>query len=102
LFFFSSRRRHTRCYRDWSSDVCSSDLLEYTRAGVFETTFREETETDLFGEQTVLCGGVTALIQAGFETLTAAGYAPEIAYFECKIGRASCRERADILVMGGA
>src|SRR5204862_454804 len=53
------------------------------RAGVFETTFREETETDLFGEQTVLCGGVTALIQAGFETLTAAGYAPEIAYFEC-------------------
>ena len=53
------------------------------RAGVIETNFREETETDLFGEQTVLCGGVTALIQAGFETLTAAGYAPEIAYFEC-------------------
>jgi len=54
-----------------------------TRAGVLETTFREETETDLFGEQAVLCGGVTALVQAGFETLTTAGYAPEIAYFEC-------------------
>src|SRR5881397_3028374 len=54
-----------------------------THAGVLETTFREETETDLFGEQAVLCGGVTALVQAGFETLTAAGYAPEIAYFEC-------------------
>jgi ketol-acid reductoisomerase len=53
------------------------------RAGVLETTFREETETDLFGEQAVLCGGVTALVQSGFETLTKAGYAPEIAYFEC-------------------
>ncbi len=53
------------------------------RAGVIETTFREETETDLFGEQTVLCGGVTALAQAGFETLVEAGYAPEMAYFEC-------------------
>jgi ketol-acid reductoisomerase len=53
------------------------------RAGVIETTFREETETDLFGEQSVLCGGVTALIQAGFETLTEAGYSPEMAYFEC-------------------
>ncbi len=53
------------------------------RAGVLETTFREETETDLFGEQTVLCGGVTALMQAGFETLVEAGYAPESAYFEC-------------------
>ena len=53
------------------------------RAGVIETTFREETETDLFGEQTVLCGGLTALIQAGFETLVEAGYAPEMAYFEC-------------------
>ncbi len=53
------------------------------RAGVIETTFREETETDLFGEQAVLCGGVTALIQSGFETLTEAGYAPEMAYFEC-------------------
>jgi ketol-acid reductoisomerase len=54
-----------------------------TRAGVLETTFQEETETDLFGEQAVLCGGVTALIQAGFETLVEAGYQPEIAYFEC-------------------
>ncbi len=53
------------------------------RAGVIETTFREETESDLFGEQVVLCGGVSALINAGFETLVEAGYAPEIAYFEC-------------------
>jgi ketol-acid reductoisomerase len=53
------------------------------RAGVFETTFKEETETDLFGEQTVLCGGTTALIVAGYETLIEAGYAPEMAYFEC-------------------
>jgi ketol-acid reductoisomerase len=54
-----------------------------TRAGVIETTFTEETETDLFGEQAVLCGGVTALIEAGFNTLVEAGYQPEIAYFEC-------------------
>ncbi|HEY2763254.1 MAG TPA: ketol-acid reductoisomerase [Pseudonocardiaceae bacterium] len=54
-----------------------------TRAGVIKTTFTEETETDLFGEQTVLCGGATALVQAGFEVLTEAGYAPEVAYFEC-------------------
>ena len=54
-----------------------------TRAGVIETTFAEETETDLFGEQAVLCGGVSALIKAGFETLVEAGYQPEIAYFEC-------------------
>ncbi|WP_099159725.1 ketol-acid reductoisomerase [Virgibacillus ndiopensis] len=53
------------------------------RAGVLETTFQEETETDLFGEQAVLCGGVTNLIKAGFETLTEAGYQPEVAYFEC-------------------
>lgn len=53
------------------------------RAGIIETTFKEETETDLFGEQAVLCGGLTALIQAGFETLTEAGYSPEMAYFEC-------------------
>ncbi len=57
--------------------------LGATRAGVIETTFAEETETDLFGEQTVLCGGVSALIKAGFETLVNAGYQPEIAYFEC-------------------
>lgn len=54
-----------------------------TRAGVIETTFREETETDLFGEQAVLCGGVTELVNAGFETLVDAGYSPEMAYFEC-------------------
>jgi ketol-acid reductoisomerase len=66
-----------------------SDALAYaagigcTRAGVIETSFKEETETDLFGEQAVLCGGVTALVKAGFETLTAAGYRPEMAYFEC-------------------
>jgi ketol-acid reductoisomerase len=54
-----------------------------TRAGVIETTFAEETETDLFGEQAVLCGGVSALIKAGFQTLVDAGYQPEIAYFEC-------------------
>ena len=53
------------------------------RAGVIETTFKEETETDLFGEQAVLCGGLTALIQAGYETLVEAGYSPEMAYFEC-------------------
>jgi hypothetical protein len=54
-----------------------------TRAGVVETTFTEETETDLFGEQAVLCGGVSALVKAGFETLVEAGYQPEVAYFEC-------------------
>ncbi|MBQ9930738.1 MAG: ketol-acid reductoisomerase, partial [Firmicutes bacterium] len=53
------------------------------RAGILETTFKEETETDLFGEQAVLCGGVTELMKAGFETLVEAGYAPEMAYFEC-------------------
>jgi ketol-acid reductoisomerase len=57
--------------------------LGATRAGVLETTFAEETETDLFGEQAVLCGGVTALVKAGFETLVEAGYQPELAYFEC-------------------
>ena len=67
----------------------SADALAYakglgcTRAGVIETTFAEETETDLFGEQAVLCGGVSALVKAGFETLVKAGYQPEIAYFEC-------------------
>jgi len=66
-----------------------ADALAYaagigcTRAGVLQTTFREETETDLFGEQTVLCGGVTALIKGGFDTLVNAGYSPELAYFEC-------------------
>jgi ketol-acid reductoisomerase len=60
-----------------------ADAIGGTRAGVIETTFAAETETDLFGEQAVLCGGVTALVRAGFETLTEAGYAPEMAYFEC-------------------
>ena len=54
-----------------------------TRAGVMETTFKEETETDLFGEQSVLCGGISELIKAGFDTLVEAGYQPEIAFFEC-------------------
>ncbi|MEX0750645.1 MAG: ketol-acid reductoisomerase, partial [Dehalococcoidia bacterium] len=54
-----------------------------TRSGVLETTFKEETETDLFGEQSVLCGGVTSLVKKAFETLTEAGYQPELAYFEC-------------------
>ena len=69
-----------------------------TRAGVLETTFAEETETDLFGEQAVLCGGVSALIKAGFETLVQAGYQPEIAYFEC------CHELkliVDLIYQGG-
>src|SRR3989441_2176972 len=69
-----------------------------TRAGVLETTFAEETETDLFGEQAVLCGGVSALIKAGFETLVDAGYQPEIAYFEC------CHELkliVDLIYQGG-
>src|SRR5450631_4124920 len=57
--------------------------LGCTRAGVLETTFTEETETDLFGEQAVLCGGVSELVKAGFETLVNAGYQPEVAYFEC-------------------
>jgi ketol-acid reductoisomerase len=60
-----------------------ADAIGGTRAGVIETTFAEETETDLFGEQAVLCGGLTELVRAGFETLTEAGYAPEMAYFEC-------------------
>ena len=60
-----------------------ADAIGGTRAGVLETTFEEETETDLFGEQVVLCGGLTALVQAGFETLVDAGYQPESAYFEC-------------------
>ena len=67
--------------RRWRCPTRSA--LGCTRAGVLETTFAEETETDLFGEQTVLCGGVSALVKAGFETLVEAGYQPEIAYFEC-------------------
>ena len=60
-----------------------ADGIGATRAGVLETTFTEETETDLFGEQAVLCGGVSALVKAGYETLVEAGYQPESAYFEC-------------------
>lgn len=60
-----------------------ASLIGGGRSGIIETTFKEETETDLFGEQVVLCGGLTALVEAGFETLTEAGYAPEMAYFEC-------------------
>jgi len=63
--------------------VSYAKAIGATRAGVIETTFSEETETDLFGEQAVLCGGVSALVKAGFETLVEAGYQPEIAYFEC-------------------
>jgi len=65
------------------TSLCYGKGIGVTRAGVFQTTFEEETETDLFGEQAVLCGGVTSLIQAGFETLVEAGYQPEMAYFEC-------------------
>ena len=63
--------------------LASADAIGGTRAGVLETTFKEETETDLFGEQAVLCGGVCALMKAGFDTLVEAGYQPESAYFEC-------------------
>ena len=66
-----------------ASLVLLAYIIRLTRAGVIETTFSEETETDLFGEQAVLCGGASALIKAGFETLVEAGYQPEIAYFEC-------------------
>ena len=77
-------------FTDINEDYSARDVaLSYakanggTRAGVLETTFKEETETDLFGEQAVLCGGITALIKAGYETLVEAGYSPEMAYFEC-------------------
>ncbi len=75
-------------YQDASGNAHAEGLayaeaIGCTRAGVIETTFREETETDLFGEQAVLCGGVTEMVKAGFETLVDAGYSPEMAYFEC-------------------
>jgi ketol-acid reductoisomerase len=75
-------------YQDYSGKardiaLAYSQAIGGTRAGAIETTFQEETETDLFGEQAVLCGGVTAMIQAGFDTLVEAGYQPEVAYFEC-------------------
>ena len=66
----------------YESAIEMAKAVGLTRAGVIETTYREETETDLFGEQAVLCGGLTGLIQAGFETLVEAGYKPEMAYFE--------------------
>jgi ketol-acid reductoisomerase len=66
-----------------STALAYADGIGGSRAGILETTFKEETETDLFGEQAVLCGGVTALMKAGFETLVEAGYQPESAYFEC-------------------
>jgi len=72
--------------------------LGATRAGVIETTFKEETETDLFGEQCVLCGGVTELVKAGFDTLVEAGYQPEIAYFECLH---ELKLIVDLMVVGG-
>lgn len=67
----------------WDNVLSYADALGATRAGVIKTTFKDETETDLFGEQAVLCGGVSALVKAGFETLVDAGYMPELAYFEC-------------------
>ena len=75
-------------YQDFTKKALRTALayakgIGATRAGVIETTFKEETETDLFGEQAVLCGGVTELMKAGFDTLVEAGYQPEIAYFEC-------------------
>lgn len=75
-------------YQDYTGNTAETalayaDAVGGTRAGVLETTFQEETETDLFGEQAVLCGGASELIKAGFETLVEAGYQPEIAYFEC-------------------
>ena len=87
-------RRVGACPRCWRSirtparraqefALCYAHGIGSTRAGVLQTTFKEETESDLFGEQAVLCGGLTSLMQKGFETLVAAGYAPEIAYFEC-------------------
>lgn len=90
-------------YQDPSGDskkigLAYASAIGGARAGVIETNFREETETDLFGEQSVLCGGLTALIQAGFETLVEAGYAPEMAYFEC------CHEMkliVDLIYEGG-
>ncbi len=74
--------------QDYSGDALAialsyADAIGATKAGVLETTFKEETETDLFGEQVVLCGGLTSLVQAGYETLVEAGYQPESAYFEC-------------------
>src|SRR5574344_1661382 len=75
-------------YQDASGDakqvaLAYASAIGGGRTAIIETTFKDETETDLFGEQAVLCGGAVSLVQAGFETLTEAGYAPELAYFEC-------------------
>jgi ketol-acid reductoisomerase len=78
---FAVHRDRSGCARKIA--LAWAKAIGCTRAGVIETTFREETETDLFGEQAVLCGGTTALIRAGFDTLVSAGYPPELAYFEC-------------------
>jgi ketol-acid reductoisomerase len=75
--------RQNRSHHALQTALAWAKAIGCTRAGVIKTTFREETETDLFGEQAVLCGGVSALIRAGFETLVNAGYPPELAYFEC-------------------
>src|SRR3546814_8744868 len=97
-FFYSSRRLHTSCALVTGVQTCALPIsLSYAcgvgagRSAIIETTFKEECETDLFGEQAVLCGGLSALIQAGYETLTEAGYAPEMAYFECVQDRKSTR-----------
>ena len=79
----SSPSSRTRPGKAWDLAKSYAKAIGGTRAGVIKTTFTEETETDLFGEQSVLCGGVSHLVQAGFETLVEAGYQPEIAYFEC-------------------
>ena len=82
-FLVSSPLSKTPAGRPRPSLLAYADAIGGARAGVIETTFTEETETDLFGEQAVLCGGTTSLVQAGFETLVRAGYQPEVAYFEC-------------------
>ena len=77
-------RRQTGCQRQARATALSyASAIGGGRAGIIETTFKDESETDLFGEQAVLCGGATHLVQAGFETLVEAGYPPEMAYFEC-------------------
>ena len=93
----------TAVHQDASGEAAAralayADGLGGTRATVFETTFKDETETDLFGEQAVLCGGATELVLAGFETLTEAGYAPELAYYECLH---ELKLIVDLLVEGG-
>src|SRR5918992_1546859 len=88
LGYGSQGHAHALNLRDPGGDA-REHVLAYakgigcTRAGVIETTFKDETETDLFGEQAVLCGGVTELVRAGYETLVDAGYDPRLAYFEC-------------------